>query len=495
MKKIISLFLCLLLISSVAFALISCGETETPPVDPPTGDETPEDDPEETVSYEDLPSSERALKLDELSTEKMDNISSYTFTTSGEMKFTVMNTEATAVISGKDIRLATDSAFRHHRETQVTVSLADMTMETKETLGFYNGTAYVSDKSGSEGYAFRSALTVDGYIAHSERFVEDSFSDFNAESASKRSSKKNSDGGWTITFFDFSESAIKGLVKSFEGFTDEISPDDVTVKIVLDKNLYYKSFSLDFKFSEDSDFEKLNVSINVTDIEKNNMEFPDIDLTEYTEISDVRVLDMLDEELKKIKGDAEDGEMKQAELTVTQRQVNNGSITAVEETDIISYGMLDGKFTYHINSKIANSVNNRVTTTKYIIDYKNGTKSIEKYNYKDVLQSADTAKSDDETERTFINGLLNQMQYERSLIITMETDSHNPFKFHITANVPEGLISGVSYYSGEMSYKITFDENGNLKEIYGELSLKLNSSSTQTYIIKANCVFGEAETE
>jgi hypothetical protein len=179
--------------------------------------------------------------------------------------------------------------------------------------------------------------------------------------------------------------------------------------------------------------------------------------------------------------DGADGEMKEAELTLTQRQVNNGQITSVQETDKISYGILDGKYTYLINITVVNSSINRVTTTKYVIDYKNGTKSIEQYNFKDVLQGSSSEESNDETERAFINGLLNQMKYDKSLILTMEPDSRNSSKIIITTSVPEELISGADYHSAEMTYEITFDENGDLKKLSGELSIKLNASSTQTY--------------
>ena len=460
MKKIITSVLLLILVISLTAALTSCGEP----------------------AYEKLPADERAIELDKLSTEKMEQAASYDAEISGIASFKMNNIDVTADISGKQQLLITElGAFMHIEEiTEITVM--NTTEIAKSIRGFSNGKAYSSDIAGGKKSAFYSEMTYDEYTAY---LSEDSssISEFNAESASEKTSVKRSDGGWSLVFEKFSDSAKADLAENFKDILGDSEVTDVRISIVLDRDLYYKSFIMDLFFPDDSAFDEFAIKMDFSAVNAGTTEIAEIDFNDYTKVADIRVLDKLDDALNYV---PEEGEKRSVTVTISQHSVSNGNVSRAKEIDKISYETVNGKLKYEINAEIPTNSNEN-----YVISYEDGTQTVAKYTPSGRLYNTSTKESDDAFERAYILGILNTVKYNRGVIKTMKVSEDTPNTYVLTCDVPEELMDTSSYKSATLTVIVTLDAEGDISKIDSEVYIKASNLNTNTYTLTVVCDFSE----
>ena len=460
MKKIITSLLMLALVISLMTAFTSCGEP----------------------SLEELPADERAIELDKLSSEKMDRATSYDAKTSGTISFKMNDIDVTADISGKQQLLLTETSTLMHQEESTEISIANTTEITKSTRGYANGKAYINDVSSGKKIAFYSEMPFDDYKAHINRKSDDVISAFNAESASEKTSVKRSDGGWSLVFEGFSNSAKADLAKQFETLLGSTEVSDVKVSIVLDEDLYYKSFIMDIFFPDDSNFKELSFRIDFSSVNAGTVEIDDVDFDDYTKVPDIRVLDKLDDALNYI---PEEGEKQTVNVKISQFQYANGNTSSQNETDNIVYETVDGKLGYEITAERSSSLK-----TKQVISYKDGTQTIEKYNPSGKIYNTSTKESNDTAEKAYILGIINTVKYDMSVLKTMTVSEDDPNTYILTCDVPAAFMDTSSYQSAELTIKVTLDADGNIAQIFNEVYIKISSLNGNYYSLKVTCKFG-----
>jgi len=463
MKKIITSLLMLALVISLMVAFTSCGEP----------------------AYEKLPADERAVELDKLSSEKMDQATSYDAKTSGIISFKISGVEVAAEISGKQQLLLTDTGTLMHQEQSTEITIADTTEITKSIRGYANGKAYASDVSSGKKASFYSEMTFDDYKAHMNRNSDALLSAFNAESASEKTSAKRSDGGWSLVFECFSSEAKSDLTKQFDDILSGTEISDAKVSIVLDADLYYKSFIIDLFFPDKSDFKEFSVRIDFSNINSGTTVIDEIDFSDYTKVPDIRVLDKLDDALNYV---PEEGEKQSVTVTASEYAVSNGNVSRYKEINKIVYETVNGKLEYEINAEIpTNSKDN------YVISYEDGTQTIEQYNSSGKLCDTITNKSDDNTERAYILGILNNTKYNRGVLKTMKVSEDDPSSYILTCDVPAEFADTSSFKSATLTVIVTLDANGEISKIDSEVYIKASNLNTNTYTLTVVCVFGGAE--
>ena len=463
MKKIITTLLMLALVISLMAAFTSCGEP----------------------AYEKLPADERAIELDKLSSEKMDQATSYDAKTSGIISFKISGIDVTADISGKQQLLLADNGTYFHQEETTEISIADKTEITKSIRGYVNGKAYTCDVSSGKKTAFYSEIPFDDYIAHLNRNSDDVLSAFSAASASEKTSVKRSDGGWSLVFEDFSDEAKQDLAKQFEALIGGTVVTDAKISIVLDADLYYKSFIMDLFFPSDSDFKELSFRIDFSSVNTGTVEIDEIDFDDYTKIPDIRVLDKLDDVLNYV---PEEGEKQSVKVTISQHSVSNGTVSRAREIDKIVYETVDGKLKYEINAEIPSNSNE-----KYVISYEDGTRTVEHYNSAGHYDDTTTKKTDDDVEKAYVLGILNTVKYNRSVIKKMKVSDNDPNSYIITCDVPSEFMDTSAYKSATLTVIVTLDANGEISKIDSEIYIKASNLNTNTYTLTAVCVFGDFE--
>lgn len=463
MKKTITSLLMLALVISLMAAFTSCGEP----------------------AYEKLPADERAIELDKLSSEKMDQATSYDAKTSGIITFKMNGVDVTADISGKQQLLLTETGTLMHQEESTELSIADTTVITKSIRGYANGKAYTCDVSNGKKTAFYSEIPFDDYIAHLTRSSDDVLNAFSAESASEKNSVKRSDGGWSIVFESFNSEAKQDLAKQFEALLGSTEVSDVRISIVLDADLYYKSFIMDLFFPSDSDFKELSFRIDFSSVNTGTVEIDDMDFEDYTKIPDIRVLDKLDDALNYV---PEEGEKRSVTVTISQHSVSNGNVSRAKEIDKIVYETVDGKLKYEINAEIPTNSNEN-----YVISYEDGTQTVAKYTPSGRLYNTSTKESDDAFERAYILGILNTVKYNRGVIKTMKVSEDDPSSYILTCDVPADFMDTSAYKSATLTVIVTLDAEGEISKIDSEIYIKASNLNTNTYTLTTVCVFGDFE--
>ena len=462
MKKIITIILTIVLAVSTVMAFTSCGEP----------------------SLEELPADERAIELDKLSSEKMDQATSYDAKTSGTISFRMNGIDVTADISGKNQLLLTETTTLMHQEESIEISIAGKSEITKSTSGYSCGKAYISEVSSGKKTAFYSEMTYDEYMAYLAEDSDDVLNAFNAESASEKTSAKLSDGGWSLIFEKFNDKAKAALTKKFDDHLGDTEVTDAKISIVLDDGLYYKSFIMDLFFHDDSDFKEFSFRIDFSDINAETIDINAFEYNKYTQIADIRVLDKLDKALGYM---PEDGEKGEVNVRISQRAHTNGKLSLNQkETSRIVYETVDGKFKYEIDGELST-----IATSKYVIKYEDGTQTVELYSESGNLQNSNSTESDDDTQRAYVLGIINTVKYNRTLVKSMKISEDVANTYILSCDVSKELIGTSEYFSAKLTVEVTLDDDGNVSEIASEIYVKYDFLDRNSYMLTEYCTFGE----
>ena len=216
MRKIIAIILTIVLAVSTVMAFTSCS------------------------SYENLPSDKRAARLDKLSEEKMNDATSYDAEITGKTVLKLSGRKTTVTFSGKEQLSINGGNVLHHSELKTTAKAGSVSSSATMLLGYQYDKIYMKRSSGSEVNALYSEMTYEEYLD----FLSSSSSDllFNVDSsaAGEKSSSKRTDGGWSLVFEGFSDSAKREIESVLSPFSSEIpsmmreSPSSLT-KIFITK--------------------------------------------------------------------------------------------------------------------------------------------------------------------------------------------------------------------------------------------------------------------
>ena len=471
MKKNLFTLLLVSLTLVLVFALTSCGD-----------------------GYSNLPSDERALKLDEIADEKMSAVKDFSATVSGVLKMDMNGTIITSELSGHQKRSSNGGDNRVEILLSSTISLAGNSSTTGQKYGFQNGKAYDLSDTDGEYFGHYSEMTLDEYLDYKDDTGIEGVTaeDIDAEDAETKMSMKREDGGWTLIFEDFNDEAILKIKQELglTEYSDDI--EDLTMTIILDKNLHYKMMKCELIFAEDSN-NAFEMKVDYSEINTGKTSIDDIDFDLYTEVDDIRVIDAIEDGLLDASITSGKNITRTASVYLRQRVKQNGISNTYTETDEMTYGLDEnGRVFYEINALVGQGVNGD-NYSEYVLTVRDGRKTTESYKG-DKLLDSETEDTDDESEKAFINLLLDELSFTRKIITKLERSDEGAGVYLLTCDIPEELI-GQSYHSGEFTLTVTVGEDYELLKMEYYLYVKFDSRGSTTYTMDYRVEFGTAEQE
>ena len=289
--RVVSLVLCLAMLLGCTAALGSCNFLEKIP----TADDILELDAEE-----------RAYALFVYADRKMSKADSYTVRTLYNMSIAIGDYEITAegeedtVVSGMR-----SEAFSEYCEGTTCVSVStDPTSvsEVQMVMGYADGMYFRKNVTDGVTQALCSEMTRTEYNDHKKYLGGIEF-DFSDDSCVTTTCTYNEDGTWVATYTDFFEEALTQYEKLTEElallFPEGVKLADIAVEVKVDELFYVESVSVDYVYTgKGVELPSFNITVNYSDY--NDTEAADVDLDEYTEVDDIRVIDRTERALKSI---------------------------------------------------------------------------------------------------------------------------------------------------------------------------------------------------
>jgi hypothetical protein len=277
-----------------------------------------------------------------------------------------------------------------------------------------------------------------------------------------------------------------------EIFADEYAIEDIAITLKATEDFYLSAFTFDFALralDEDYDGKLPKMTVELAVGKYNETTIMPINFKEYTEVADLRVLNIPAEELK----DFVEGEEGFVKFRIVQFSgIRSTSIEErMVEVDKISFTDKDGKYTYHIDV-MQNGEGSLMT-------YADGIKT--------VVTDPDTAnektnrtESTDEDERAFIKGLLLQSEFDLNLVTDIEPHEkkENIYIFHVNAEDHPLLkrvmksVEAKNLSQGSAYYTATIVDGKLLKlELSIDADIRLSQGSLLDYELSLSYDFSE----
>ena len=422
---------------------------------------------------------ERAFALMELIDQNGEAADSYTFDMTMKLKGEFqgvdleVNSEGKSLFSGLK---GENPAYHTTTKTETDAMGGEISSTVKIEEGYQFGKMYRYYRGDGTKQMLWSPIEWADYEAYQESKSASPDLDIMPEDCGTVTCVQEEDGSWTATMKDFTENGLKAfeeLIKGFEEtFADEFAIKDVQLTVKANEAFYLTNFVFDFVMEAlDEDFDgdlpefvvELEVGkYNATEI--NPMSFKD-----YTEVADLRLLNLPDEAISDLMDAKEGGFL----LTIDQTVKYAGQKQELKETDKVSFTNKDGKFTYRIESE-QNSYD-------FLMTYADGVS-------KAVVTEGNKVISDEEEEmtdsdaRAAIEFLLEQMSYDANQITDIELKK-NETDVYVLHMDPMGnaLLRSVMDSVGS-------DELGNTKKVNYTITVKDGKLEKIEFFIDANIV-------
>lgn len=474
MKKY--LFLCLAIFLISAMLLTSCTgggkDNNTDAPDEPTGETEAieETKAEETEEIEEPKNAEELFKvLDKV------ELNAYEYDITGRLVMFVNGYKFTSTMTGKHMYEKTDSGLYSYDYTESNTECTelDFKSESKSIDAYNDGVAYISESLDGEEQRFCSEMSVEDY---EEYLNEVDTPDIDFLDCTNSKFEKLDDGSFKLTLSGFTKKVITPFLKYSEIDAEIMGADilDLKIEVVADKDYMPKSVEFSFAFDveeTDTAVPEFVLAFNYVSTDSIKSEKPEINKDGYKVVDDVRILELITEELKAF------GEQPEGRFTLSIQQLfrQGEQISTYAETDEITFGKINGAF-YFDAKVVANSV-------PMTVSYKNAVKT--------VTQGEDvTMEYYTEAEaRAYIKALINHPGYDESYATDLTMIEKN--KYSIVLELPEENAYAELYNSlngkcnsATVTVIATFDDNNKLIKLEGEAKVE-GLVNDQTCILTA----------
>ena len=361
------------------------------------------------------------------------NASSYSI--HSESKMTVAagkkDTNSVTVTGDMVVYKANSKDFRFHMEqkTETVLSGSYTKMETLE--GFQNDKMYTGYDQASDSSYLYSEISRKDYTEHMEEMelLTDFEFDITQNNCSDISCVTNNDKTVTASFKSFTDAGMEQFFELLdtdpETFGDLLEVDDFELTLTVDKKLRPKTLRLDILFDVSEDYvgEDPSMYLEMT-FDLDGVEAPeDLDLSEYEQVEDLRLVDRVEKQLEEMV-DQEEGYFS----TKVVQKVTSGNQSQYETTLYNGvYRTEDDTYTHEI----------KVTDGDTI--YKTG-----KLVYEDGKQEAfgivaelEKSMSDYEA-KAFLASLLNPADFDSSVVSNITPDEETEGVYLISLADPKG---------------------------------------------------------
>ena len=329
----------------------------------------------------------RPMKLYESAMERMKAWRSVTQSTVSEARVTMLDTEIISFTEETQTLEKTEDDFMHQSESTSTLLVGEESTVTSKKRGYQNGISYYALGRANAIYDrhFQAPLLGEEYLQYYETVVKaESFNlKFNSEDCKAQSCEKNQDG-WTGTYSEFTAEYIESSLANMRELKmllgKEFAVSDLSITIATDKKFNPVHIAIAFEFEAiDKETEiplpKVKTDIYYTDPDQTEMQA--IDLADYREVQDVRVLDMINVWIRDF-ALGESGKFTTDTFITTHHRYGTGYPIPPGPNDVrissengYSFSRADGNFEY----AAALNEDNLANETKTRIVYKDGTLS------------------------------------------------------------------------------------------------------------------------
>jgi hypothetical protein len=332
---------------------------------------------------------------------KMDSLKSYQTDMTAKLSTEMYGYRVLADFTGKDIKIIGNAGrYYNYMIMEGSMEMKDEknetieTVKTKDLRAFHEGNMFIWAEQNGLTQKLYSSLSKDEYIAYLEK--QDGMIELDFESCVNSSFVKNEDKSWTLTYSGYTKKAIDELIKAFgdEIFEEDIEDMEITVHANADFTV--KDVEIKMIFENESTTSEFSIKQEYSKYEKAMPIVDTLDISQYREISDCRLLTDINDMLE----DLEELENGSFVLDITQKFSTSSPAYKQTNTerDTVSYGKKDGKYFYDIKASTDN--------TKYDIAYANGKQTIT------VAGQTQTADQTEKDAKAFIGGLINTVKYE-----------------------------------------------------------------------------------
>lgn len=412
-NRLVSLCICIALLLGVATTLGSCNYF----------DKIPSADEVLAVSED-----ERAFKLFDIVERQIDKADSYTMNMTTEATLPVadgisVSAHGTAVSYIKG-QTAQDLCLYNEVNTTVTVTVGDEVIETQATsvTGYQDGNYYRKKTEDGKTTAIFSPLTRTEYFDHLE-YMSDSFElDFSSDACITSTCVQNDDGTWSATYTDFFAEALDKLTAGIDDLAellDGVKIKDAEVTLNVSEDFYADEMNVTFVFLSLNGAPPPTVTLNVEFSDYNETEAKSVDLAEYTELGDLRIID----KLAKATEVFTDRSSATYETAVTQRIIFGG------ET-VTSTALYHGSFS-NTESGFAHEMVCEDEASSSVIKYANGNLVVT------IDGESIKTESTDAVQKALINSIILEGAVTDDTVSELRKSTEDLNKYYLTDYSPD----------------------------------------------------------
>ena len=337
---------------------------------------------------------------------------------------------------------------------------------------YHQGNAFYFTSVGSAIKKFYSPLSYEDFLEYYSYNASATLDDEKIFSCSNSSYTQNENGSWEICLSGYSADFIDDYAEIM-GLDDEMlddKPVDMEIIIKAAPSFRATQMSLRMIFEDDNNdatnptvelisyYSAYNEATPITDT---------LDTGNYTQVSDVRLVDGFDYMIEKLK----ESEENTFTLDVTQ---DYGYDIIINEKDVITYGREDGYY-YNVTSTVGD--------TEGIISYRSG---------KQTVTSNGSSNTVDQTEdeaEALINDLIDYAMYDIFNVEHIEKTDDGRYKVTAVPSMSFCLeitsSLGVHYVSSTQTIYFTVEDMNIIKiesTIEIRYSITYNSPASREYI-------------
>lgn len=334
---------------------------------------------------------------------KMDSLKSYQADLTANLSTTISGFQCKADFTGTTISIhGASNKFYYYDMMEGTTEIKDgeknevmESVKSKDIEAFHEGNMFVFHEQGDQKQALYSSLTKDEYVAYQEK--KENSLDIDYEACVNSAFVRNEDKTWTMTYSGYTKKVIDMVVEYFGGeeiFEEEVEDMEITIQANADYTV--KSMELKMIFDSESAASEFRMKMEYSKYETAMPIIDTLDISQYQEISDCRLLYDFEKMLEDLEGQ-ENGSFV-LDITQTLSTSSPSYKQTTTERDTVTYGKKDGKYFYEVKA-LSND-------TKYDITYENGKQTIK------VSGQTQTVDQTEKEAKTFIGGLINTANYE-----------------------------------------------------------------------------------
>lgn len=360
----------------------------------------------------------------------------------------------------KGSRYVLSAQDAHYNENEILLTCEELSLEQKRHTvdAYYEGKMYIAVSDGMYDQKLCSELTHEQYDEDRGESLTDEIDIVNCTASEFA---KEGDG-WKLKFSGYTKKTIDHVLQSL-GVTEDMlgtSIVDMEVSITADKDYYVREMKIVFQFPSmegEGVSPQFSVTAQYTALNTAVFDPSRLKKEEFTLVDDVSVLNSVAVALTE-KQNASSGSFT---LELCNNQDISGKITSSKETDTVSYGKKNGAYYYQILAQMEGQ--------SFEILYQNGEQTV----------TADgqtrTAPQTEVEAKTFIDGLINAVDYKSTAITGIEKQADGVYvltsdALDLTQYTQQMQGNDMSLASGTQQITVTF-RDGELVQISGKTVL------------------------